>query len=166
MIVFQCVRDKFSSRILDMLQLVQQAFIDALTQGVSVVQSTHNECIHQRFPGIRRQRPPDRTYLAQLKETGSTESPRHDLSSWAGCQESRPSSTQMWRTIPCPAAVRSHWCRRLTAAGAFRSKSAGFCRCYNFNFDERAPVSVRTKVIAGLIGIYLHDENKTKCKPN
>ena len=31
--------------------------------------------------------------------------PRHDLSSWAGCQESRPSPTQMWRTIPCPAAV-------------------------------------------------------------
>ena len=52
MIVFPCVRDKSSSRILDMLQLVQQAFIDALTQGVAVVQSTHNECIHQRFPGI------------------------------------------------------------------------------------------------------------------
>ena len=52
MIVFPCVHDKSSSRILDMLQLVQQAFIDALTQGVAVVQSTHNECIHQRFPGI------------------------------------------------------------------------------------------------------------------
>ena len=52
MIVFPCVRDKSSSRILDMLQLVQQAFIDALTQGVAVVQSTHNERIHQRFPGI------------------------------------------------------------------------------------------------------------------
>ena len=32
--------------VLDMLQLVQQAFIDAMTQGVAVVQSTHNECIH------------------------------------------------------------------------------------------------------------------------
>ena len=74
MIVFPCVRDKSSSRILDMLQLVQQAFIDALIQGVAVVQSTHNECIHQCFPGIWRQQPPDRTYLAQLKETGSTES--------------------------------------------------------------------------------------------
>ena len=46
MFVFPCVRDKSSSRILDMLQLVQQAFIDAMTKGVAVVQSTHNECIH------------------------------------------------------------------------------------------------------------------------
>ena len=45
-IVFPCVRDKSSSRILDMLQLVQQAFIDAITHGVAVVQSTHNERIH------------------------------------------------------------------------------------------------------------------------
>ena len=48
--------------------------------------------------------------------------PRHDLSSWADCRESRPSPTQMWRTIPCPAAVWSHWCRPLTAVGTFRSK--------------------------------------------
>ena len=46
MIVFPCVCDKSGSRILDMLQLVQQAFIDAMTQGVAVVQSTHNKCIH------------------------------------------------------------------------------------------------------------------------
>ena len=46
MIVFLCVRDKSSSRILDMLQLVQQAFIDAMTQGIVVVQSTHDERIH------------------------------------------------------------------------------------------------------------------------
>ena len=46
MIVFPCVRDKSSSRILDMLQLVQQACIDAMKQGVAVVQSTHNKCIH------------------------------------------------------------------------------------------------------------------------
>ena len=47
MVVFPCsIRDKSSSRILDMLQLVQQAFIDAMTQGVAVVQSTHNERIH------------------------------------------------------------------------------------------------------------------------
>ena len=37
MIVFPCVRDKSSSRILDMLQLVQEAFIDALTQGVELI---------------------------------------------------------------------------------------------------------------------------------
>ena len=44
MVVFPCVRDKSSSRILDMLQLVQQAFIDAMpmTQGVAVVQSTYS----------------------------------------------------------------------------------------------------------------------------
>ena len=41
-----CVRDKSSSRILNMLQLVQQAFIDVMPQGVAVVQSTHNERIH------------------------------------------------------------------------------------------------------------------------
>ena len=47
MIVSPCVREKSSSRILDMLmlQLVQQAFIDATTQGVAVVQSAHNERI-------------------------------------------------------------------------------------------------------------------------
>ena len=40
MIVFPCVRDKSSNRILDMLQLVQQVFIDAMTHGVAVVQSS------------------------------------------------------------------------------------------------------------------------------
>ena len=48
----------------------------------------------------------------------------HDLSSWADCRESGPLPTQMWRTIRRPAAARSHWCQPLTAAGAFRSKSA------------------------------------------
>ena len=46
MIVFPWSRDKSSSRILDMLQLVQQAFIDAMAHGVAVVQSTYNERIH------------------------------------------------------------------------------------------------------------------------
>ena len=46
MIVIPCVRDKSSSRILDMLPLVQLAFMDAMTQGVAVVQSTHNKRIH------------------------------------------------------------------------------------------------------------------------
>ena len=40
--------------------------------------------------------------------------PRHDLSSWADCRESRPSPTPTWRMIPCPAAVRFHWCRVLS----------------------------------------------------
>ena len=63
MIVFPCVRDKSSSHILDMLQLVQQAFIDAMTQRVAVVQSNHEERIHWRLPGIWCQRPSDQTYI-------------------------------------------------------------------------------------------------------
>ena len=63
MVVFPRVRDESSSRILDVLQLVQQAFVDAMTQGIAVVQSTHDECNHQRFSGIRCQRSPDQTYL-------------------------------------------------------------------------------------------------------
>ena len=46
MIVFPCVHVKSSSRILDMLQLVQQAFVNAITQGIAVVQSTHIERIN------------------------------------------------------------------------------------------------------------------------
>ena len=46
MVVFPCVRDKSSSRTLDMLQLVQQAFIDAMTKGIAVVQSTRDERVH------------------------------------------------------------------------------------------------------------------------
>ena len=46
MIVFTCVRDKSRSGILDMLQLVQQAVTDAMTQEFAVVQSIHNERIH------------------------------------------------------------------------------------------------------------------------
>ena len=45
-VVFPCVRDKSSSRIMDMLQLVQQAFTDAMTQGIAVVQSAHDERTH------------------------------------------------------------------------------------------------------------------------
>ena len=46
MVVFPFTRDESSSRILDMLQLVQQAFIDATSHGIAVVQTTRDERIH------------------------------------------------------------------------------------------------------------------------
>ena len=87
--------------------------------------------------------------------------PRHDLLSWADCLESRPSPTQMWRTIPRPAAVWSHWCRLLTAAGAFRSKSAGFCRCSSWVYltasNRRSPrCTPRTSELRPMIRRLVH----------
>ena len=58
MIVFRCVRDKSSSRILDMLQLVQQAFVDE--NGVKATQkwvSFTTKCSQKRWRLGLRPRP-------------------------------------------------------------------------------------------------------------
>ena len=60
--------------------------------------------------------------LSLLKETGSTESREMICHPELMVENHAQVRHRMWRTIPCPAAVRSHWCRHMTAEGSFWSK--------------------------------------------